>query len=702
MSKHFLPLVFGGLTMAMVSACAGGGDATMGSYLSLEYDDAIEQAVHKTCGTNSTFRGIDVSKWQGDVDWAKVAADPQDIKFAIARVSDGLNYSDSKFETNYKKIKEAGLIRGTYQFFRPSQDALQQADYLIEKIGGKLEANDLPPVIDVENAEDLTAEEVTRAVTTWVNRVESKLGVKPIIYTGGYFWDSHVKSSDFADYPLWHAAYPNTWTSSSCPSISEKWTNWAIWQYSSTASVNGISGNVDINVFNGTLEDLQKLTYGGSCAKVPATGRIIDETDSCFFGGGKSKYLRKVTDGGYNGSLIWSKTWVTSAPSNYGKWNFNFERGGKYRMDYYLSNKSASLTDVATEMPYQIMHDGNMEVVVIDQSGHEGWKEVGTFYFAAGGNQYLIIDDAVSEIVKAGKQFLLDAVRLVPVELDEIELDPREVCSESPAAGRIIDETEACFVGGGDPKWLRSLDGAGYQSHLIWSNTKSTVGSEATSTGTYNLNFKEAGSYEVLVYIPFDKSAVSAASGKNICSGVQYEVKHAGSVSQLTVNQSSASGWYSLGAFDFAAGGDQYLMVKDSIAAADYKSQTFIMDAIQCSRIYAQGEVPSDPDDDTPVIDIPEDEGEEEEPMKPSDFNYVDDNNNSDADDKPLINDGSDDGDKSPTHNESDEQEGGVIVVSDNGQPKRGCNGMAGDVSTLSALLLAASLLLVRRKQLLK
>ena len=368
-------------------------------------------------------------------------------------------------------------------------------------------------------------------------------------------------------------------------------------------------------------------------------------------------------------------------------------------MDYYLSNKSASLTDVVTDIPYKITHNGIMEEVVIDQSGHEGWKEVGTFYFASGGAQNLVIDDAVSEIEKAGKQFLLDAVRLVPVELDEIELDPTEVCIEIPADGRIIDETEACFEGGGDPTWLRSLDGTGYQGHLIWSNTKSKVGNVPTTTGTYNLIFAEAGSYELLIYIPIVKNAVTAASGKNICTGVQYEVKHGDSITQLTINQSSASGWYSLGAFDFVAGDDQYLMVKDSIDDLAYKTQTFIMDAIQCSRIYAEGETPANlGDEDDPVAtDIPfENENNEEEPFKPSDFNYVDEDNDSEAEDKPLVNEN-----VSQNNNGANEQ-GGVIVVSDDGQPKRGCNSMPGDASTLAALLLASALLMVRRKRLLK
>ncbi len=700
MSGHFLKKALGLALMGVLTGCAAADDATMGSYLTLEYDEAIEEELTKVCGANSSFRGIDVSKWQGDVDWSKVASDAQDIKFAIARVSDGLNFSDAKFDRNYQGIKDAGLIRGVYQFFRPSQDPIKQADYLLEKIGVKLEANDLPPVIDVEADEGLTAEEIVAAVTKWVNRVESKLGVKPIIYTGGHFWDNHVKSAAFAEYPLWHAAYPNTWTSASCPSISESWSKWAIWQYSAKATINGISGNVDINVVNGSLGDLQKLTYGASCAKIPVDGRIIDESDSCFYAGGKAKYLRQVTDAGYNGGLIWSKTWVTATASNYGKWNFNFERGGTYSMDYYLSNQSSALTDVFTEVPYKIMHDGRIEVVTIDQSNHEGWKEVGTFYFAQGGGQYLLIDDMVSDKDKAGKQFLLDAVRLVPQELD---VDPREVCVEIPAQGRVIDETEACFVGGGDPKWLRSLEDIGYQKHLIWSNSEVSVGSAATSTGTYNLIFAEAGAYELLVYIPIGKSPISAKSGKAIGDGVQYAVKYGASISELTINQSSATGWFSLGSFEFAVGDNQYVMVKDAVTDESYCDKTFIMDAIKLNRISGDDDNnsntnPGDLDDPNdplePVEIIFQKESTEEEPSKGTDF-FESNNNNSteleESGEKPLVN--------GEENTNAAAKEAASSDSNDTTKSKRGCNSLPGDPSTLLALLGAIALLRAKRRQ---
>lgn len=699
MSKHEYQLIMALLASGLLAGCGSDEGASMGSHLNLQYDETLQQAVHKTCGTNSNLRGVDVSKWQETIDWNKVKADPNyDIQFAIARVSDGLKYPDSQFDNNWQGIKDAGLVRGVYQFFRPSQDAVKQADYLLNKIGSKLEPNDLPPIIDVEEDEDLDAATVADGVRKWINRVESVLGVKPIIYTGGYFWDSHVKINDFADYPLWHAAYPNTFNqSTSCPSISDKWTKWTMWQYSSTAHIQGIrkgTGDVDISVINGGLDELLALTYGGTrrCEAIPADGVIIDETDPCFIGGGKDAMLRRVTDAGYNNTLRWSNTWISDHVGNYGQWNFNFEVGGKYRLDTYLTKEYGELTAV----PYQITHNGVKDIVNVDQTGYDGWKTVGTFYFAKGAGQNLYIDDLAASTELAKKKFVLDAVRLVPVELDKVEVDLTKVCVNIPADGRVVDETEKCFVGGGGDKWLRQVDGNGYNEHLIWSNTETNALKDPTTTGTFNLTFDEAGSYELSAYIPADKASITAASTHKICEAVQYIVVD-GTYKETVVelNQSSVNGWYSLGSFDFAKGANQSVTVADSVSSAAQTSKTFIIDAIKLDRIQ------EDPVEDiTPEEDITfeNNNDDSEESISRAEFITHDDSVNTDDDGKD---------DDEPLHEDrqtgkDDNQEGFIVSEADNpqndGTAKRGCNSQAGDLSLAASLMMAAALWLVRRK----
>jgi lysozyme len=193
--------------------------------------------------------GIDVSVYQGNIDWPAVKG--SGIDFAIARVSDG-SYHDTKFDQNWPGMKAAGLIRGVYQFFEPGQDPSAQADLVIQKVG-MLGPGDLPCVLDVEATGGQSAGTIAANIHTWFDKITAGTGKKPFIYTGKYFWKDNVGSNpDFVDTPLWLAAYV-----SPCPNTPDPWTSWTMWQYSSTGSIPGISGNVDLDEYNGTLDDLK-------------------------------------------------------------------------------------------------------------------------------------------------------------------------------------------------------------------------------------------------------------------------------------------------------------------------------------------------------------------------------------------------------------------------------------------------------------
>ena len=212
-------------------------------------------AVHTVCGSGSTTKGIDVSKWQATVDWAKVAADG--VKFGVARTSDGTTYDDKYFTANWQGMKNNGIIRGAYQFFRPDQDAVNQAKFMISKINkaGGLQAGDLPPVLDLEKNGGLSTSNVVKQVDKWIAYIQQNTGRRPIIYTGSYFWDANAATTKYSAYPLWTAHY----TTKSCPLVPNAWNKWAIWQYTDKGKVNGVSGNCDMNRFNGTLSDIKKL-----------------------------------------------------------------------------------------------------------------------------------------------------------------------------------------------------------------------------------------------------------------------------------------------------------------------------------------------------------------------------------------------------------------------------------------------------------
>jgi lysozyme len=211
------------------------------------------------CPEDDELEGIDVSYYQGQPDWSAVAGGG--IEFAITRVNHG-DFMDPEFGTNWNAIRDVGMIRGAYQYFDPGGDPEEQAMVFIEEVG-VLGPGDLPGVIDVEATDGLSAEAVAANVSTWLDLVEAGTGRKPIIYTGSYFWDDNVQTDAFNGHPLWIAHYTN-----SCPNLPTVWGNWTMWQYSSTGSIPGISGNVDTNVFNGNVEELHDLAGDGYRADV--------------------------------------------------------------------------------------------------------------------------------------------------------------------------------------------------------------------------------------------------------------------------------------------------------------------------------------------------------------------------------------------------------------------------------------------------
>jgi lysozyme len=205
-----------------------------------------------------TTHGVDVSRWQGDIDWPLLAS--ADVEFAYIQISRAIDDLDPKFEINWAGAKAAGLARGAYQRFQPDQDVLGQADIFLDKLG-PFQAGDLPPMLDVEDANGLSPTQIADAVREWLVYVEAATSVRPIIYTGRYFWEDDLASADFSDYPLWIAHYTD-----GCPTIPSPWTDWALHQYSDQAVLPGVTENtVDVNHFNGSLEDLLALACGDEC-----------------------------------------------------------------------------------------------------------------------------------------------------------------------------------------------------------------------------------------------------------------------------------------------------------------------------------------------------------------------------------------------------------------------------------------------------
>lgn len=213
-------------------------------------------------GERTSEIGIDVSNYNGDsIDWQGVKN--SDVTFAFAKATEGITYADPCFSKNWKQMKAAGLVRGAYHFFRPLRDANQQAQNFL-KVVGKLEALDLPPVLDLEHYpeevekqwQQINLNERIKRVQKWLDTVERATGRKTLIYTSYGFWKSYMGDTQvFTKYPLWIANY----TTKAQPLVpANNWggNGWMFWQYTETGSVIGVKGNVDRNRFQGSFEKL--------------------------------------------------------------------------------------------------------------------------------------------------------------------------------------------------------------------------------------------------------------------------------------------------------------------------------------------------------------------------------------------------------------------------------------------------------------
>ena len=196
--------------------------------------------------------GLDVSEFQGEIDWALVetieASYP--LEFVFIRATAGNDRVDGQFEENWLGAKNRKIIRGAYHYYRPNENSLEQAKLFIKTV--HLHKGDLPPVLDIEKLpKGQSLDSLKIGLRRWLNAVEAHYKVKPIIYTGEKYYDDFLKE-DFSDYLFWIANY-NFYREK----IGE---DWLFWQFTEKASVPGIKGNVDVNIFNGDVEQLRFIT----------------------------------------------------------------------------------------------------------------------------------------------------------------------------------------------------------------------------------------------------------------------------------------------------------------------------------------------------------------------------------------------------------------------------------------------------------
>lgn len=201
---------------------------------------------------NYKVHGIDVSHHQGTIDWQAVkATETQNypIRFVFMKATEGGDYKDRRFAENFREAREAGLVRGAYHFYNPNTDPIRQADFFISQV--TLEKGDLAPVLDIERKPRNKAQ-LQADLIKFLNRLEQHYGVRPIIYTSYRYMERYLDSPEFARYPLWIAHYY-------VEALSYEG-SWQFWQHTDYGTVPGITESVDLNVFNGSLSELQQYT----------------------------------------------------------------------------------------------------------------------------------------------------------------------------------------------------------------------------------------------------------------------------------------------------------------------------------------------------------------------------------------------------------------------------------------------------------
>lgn len=193
--------------------------------------------------------GVDLSKWQGAVDFTQIKAVGK--TYVFVKLSQGADGFDPNYQRNIADARATGLYVGSYHFYTTDHTAQSQFDNLAKHLD--LKAGDLPLVVDIEVLSKNSIPDLASELKTFLDLIENKYGIKPIIYSGENFANEYLKG--FADYPLWLAEY----TGAPAPKLPLDWNAWAFWQHSQSGSVPGVNGAVDLDRFNGSAEQLEAL-----------------------------------------------------------------------------------------------------------------------------------------------------------------------------------------------------------------------------------------------------------------------------------------------------------------------------------------------------------------------------------------------------------------------------------------------------------
>lgn len=209
------------------------------------YDTVDYRMENPSISSSKYIFGIDVSHYQGNINWREMRTSHHPIEYVFIRSTMGIDGKDKRFKQNWDNAKQHNYIRGAYHYYRPNENSTQQFENFSNSV--KLNTGDFIPILDIEKESQFGMENLRAGVLNWLKLAEAEYGVKPMVYTGLKFYLDNLKGH-IDGYPLWIAAYSGKHR--------VKGVVWDFHQFTEKTIVKGIRTTVDGNDFNGTLEEL--------------------------------------------------------------------------------------------------------------------------------------------------------------------------------------------------------------------------------------------------------------------------------------------------------------------------------------------------------------------------------------------------------------------------------------------------------------
>lgn len=200
------------------------------------------------------MKGIDVSRWQEKIDWVKVKADGVDFAFIKASQGGSISsskinpFTDSYFKRNITEASAAGIFCGVYHYLTgiSHEDVIAEAEYLVSVLAPYKDKISFPVALDFEDSRYTTYHKTYNTILVRLfTDIIKEAGFTPILYANRSFLKSYIDMSSLTDLDIWYARYYTPRSNTNAPTDMNKMT---IWQWTDSGSVNGIYGNVDMNV----------------------------------------------------------------------------------------------------------------------------------------------------------------------------------------------------------------------------------------------------------------------------------------------------------------------------------------------------------------------------------------------------------------------------------------------------------------------